>query len=94
MNIKLAVLAFLPVLLTAGSTTTTLSSSVNPAEYGHAVTLTAVVTPSTATGKVTFYDGTTVLETETLASGKAVFTTTLLNFRRPVAEGLLRGRCQ
>ncbi len=72
------IVLLVPALLSAAGTTTTLSSSVNPAEYGHAVTLTAVVTPSTATGKVTFYDGTTVLETETLASGKAVFTTTLL----------------
>ena len=72
------IILLVPALLSAAGTTTTLSSSANPAEYGHAVTLTAAVTPATATGKVTFYDGTTVLETETLVSGKAVFTTTLL----------------
>ena len=59
-------------------TTTTLTSSASPVVYGHTVTLTATVTPSTATGKVTFYDGTTVLGTTTITSGQAVFTTTLL----------------
>jgi hypothetical protein len=37
-----------------------LTSSSNPANYGQIVTLTAAET-SGATGKVTFYDGTTVL---------------------------------
>ena len=78
MNRTFPMLLLVPAVLSAAGTVTTLTSSANPAEFGHAVTLTATVAPSTATGKVTFYDGTTVLETETLASGKAVFTTTLL----------------
>ncbi len=80
MQLKLAFpfLLALPTLLRAIPTSTTLSSSANPAVFGHAVTLTAVVTPSTATGKVTFYDGVVVLETEPVVSGKAVFRTTLL----------------
>ena len=46
--------------------------------FGAYITLTAVVTPSTATGKVTFFDGTTVLGTRTLASGQASMVTNLL----------------
>ncbi len=56
----------------------TVTSSTNPSVYGHPVTLTATVSPAGATGKVTFYDGTTVLETEPLVSGQASMTTTLL----------------
>ncbi len=55
----------------------TLASAYNPSNYGHAVTLTAVVT-SGATGRVTFYDGTSVLGVSTLAAGQATFTTVLL----------------
>ena len=59
------------------STTTTLTSSVNPSAYGQAVTFTAAVTPNspgggTPTGTVTFKDGATVLATGTLnASGRS-----------------------
>jgi hypothetical protein len=49
----------------------------NPSPYGQAVTLTATVTPG-ATGKVTFYDGSTVLGTRSLNAGQATFTTVLL----------------
>ena len=45
---------------------------------GQAVTLTATVSPSAATGKVTFYDGTTVLGVGTLAGGTATLSTILL----------------
>ena len=38
----------------------TLTASPNPSSYGQAVTLTAAVTPG-ATGKVTYYDGVTIL---------------------------------
>jgi parallel beta-helix repeat protein len=65
------------------STTTTLVSSLNPSTAGQAVTFTATVTPTsgtaTPTGTVQFYDGTTLLDTETLnTSGKATFTTSSL----------------
>jgi hypothetical protein len=73
-------LLVIPALLHAGSTTITLASSANPAVLGHAVKLTAVVTPSSATGVVTFYSGTTVLETEPLVGGMATLTTILLPF--------------
>jgi hypothetical protein len=53
------------------STTTTLSSTTTTPIAGASVTLTASVSPSTATGTVTFYDGTTSLGTGTLSSGTA-----------------------
>jgi hypothetical protein len=59
-------------------TTTTLSSSSNPSTYGNSVTFTATVTPSTATGTVTFYNGSTKLGTGTLSSGKATYSTSTL----------------
>jgi len=61
------------------STSTTLSSNLNPANYGSSVTLTAQVTTSggtTPTGTVTFKNGTTTLGTVTLdSSAVAVLTT-------------------
>src|SRR5208337_4043616 len=56
----------------------TLVSSANPSQLGQAVTLTATVSPSSATGLVTFYDGTTMLGTQPLISGQAELTTGLL----------------
>ncbi len=43
------------------TTTTALAATPNPAVYGQAVTLTATVSPSTATGTVTFREGATTL---------------------------------
>jgi len=56
------------------ATRTALSVSPNPSASGQTVTLTAVVTPSTATGKVTFLDGSTTLGTANLSGGTATFT--------------------
>ena len=55
----------------------TLVSSPNPATYGQPVTLTATVT-SGATGKVTFFDGVSVLGVGTMAGTQATLTTVLL----------------
>jgi hypothetical protein len=56
-----------------------LTSSVNPANLGQPVTLTATVSPAGVTGgKVTFYDGTSMLGTRALSSGQAALTTALL----------------
>jgi hypothetical protein len=55
-----------------------LSSSPNPSVFGRPVTLTTVVAPSTATGAVTFYDGTSVLGMAKLTTGQATLTTILL----------------
>jgi len=63
-------------------TTTALSSSLNPSNYGQAVTFTAVVTSSSGAppdgDTVTFKEGTTVLGTGSLSGGSATFTTSAL----------------
>ncbi len=51
------------------TTTTVLTSSINPSQLGQSTTLKATVTPSTATGTVTFKDGTTTLGTHALGTG-------------------------
>jgi hypothetical protein len=61
-------------------TTTTLTSSANPAAVGSPVTFTATVGSAYATpgGTVTFMDGTTVLGTGNLSGGVATYTTSAL----------------
>jgi uncharacterized repeat protein (TIGR03803 family) len=65
------------------ATTTTLTSSLNPSNYGQAVTFTATVAPSsgsgTPTGTVNFFDGTTNIGNSSLnSSGVATFMTSML----------------
>ena len=69
-----------------GSTTQTVSkaapavsltSSLNPSNYGQAVTFTATV-PTGVTGTISFVDGSTVITTGTISSGNASFTTSTL----------------
>jgi hypothetical protein len=62
------------------TTTTALSSSLNPSNYGQAVTFTATVTSSgpTPTGKVEFKNGTKVMRSETMSGGVATLTTSKL----------------
>jgi hypothetical protein len=57
-----------------------LTSSLNPATVGQAITFTAKITSPTVipSGPVTFKAGTTVLGTAQLSSGKATFTTSTL----------------
>ena len=73
----LLLLAALPQLLPA-QTTVTLSTSPNPSVLGAPVVLTANVTPLNVTGRVTFYDGVTILGITPLVSGKASMLTGLL----------------
>ena len=61
-----------------GATVTTVASDRTPAAFGQTVTFTATVTPSAATGVVTFKDGATVLGTGTLLAGRATFSTAAL----------------
>ncbi|HEY3838260.1 MAG TPA: FG-GAP-like repeat-containing protein, partial [Bryobacteraceae bacterium] len=68
--------------------TVTFSSSSNPVRYGQTVTLTALISPSSATGVVSFYDGVNLLGTAELSSGQASFTTSLL----PAGSRSLRAR--
>ncbi len=61
------------------STSTTLTSSLNPSKYGESVTLKATVTPAhggTATGTVTFYQLSKVVGTGTLSGNVATLTVT------------------
>jgi len=63
------------------NTSTSLASSLNPSTFGQSVTFTATVKPSatgTATGTITFKDGTTMLGTSAISSGIAKFTTSTL----------------
>jgi LmbE family N-acetylglucosaminyl deacetylase len=57
---------------------TSLSSSADLSAYGSAVTFTAIVTPSAATGTVTFMDGATVLGTGALSGGTVTYATSTL----------------
>ena len=63
------------IILAPGSslatTTTTLTSSTNPSPFGQNFTLIGTVAPSTATGTVTFNDGSTALGTAVLSGGTA-----------------------
>ena len=75
-----ACLRRLPVSAFA-TTTTTLTSSQNPSNFGQSVTFTASVTPQfggAVTGTVTFYDGSTALKAVGLSGGVAKFTTSTL----------------
>ncbi len=56
----------------------TVTSSPNPSVYGQSVTLSATVLPATATGTITFFDGTTSLGTATLINGTATLATSAL----------------
>jgi len=63
------------------STATTLSSGVNPSVFGQTITFTATVQPpagTTATGTVTFLDGSTSLGSATLAGNSAQLTVSSL----------------
>lgn len=58
------------------ATKVTLTTNVTSVNVGANVVVTATLTPSAATGTVTFKDGATNIGTATLASGKASLTTT------------------
>jgi hypothetical protein len=57
--------------ISAATTTVALASSVNPSVSGQAVTFTATVTPSAATGTITFKDGSKAIGQAALANGTA-----------------------
>jgi uncharacterized repeat protein (TIGR03803 family) len=65
------------------TSTTAIVSSLNPSNVGQTVKFTATVTSPTTkpTGTVTFKDGSTVLGTVTLVSGKASYSTSTLSAR-------------
>ena len=64
-------------------TSTVVTSSLNPSDFGQSVTFTAAVTGVASgndvpTGKAKFFDGSTVLGTVPLVDGEATFTTSAL----------------
>jgi hypothetical protein len=65
---------FSPLLFAMPASSVALNSSSNPSAYGQAVTLTAMLTPSSATGQVSFFDGATPLGIAALSSGAATLT--------------------
>lgn len=68
-------------VVSKATTTTTLASSQNPSKLGQSVTFTVTVTPQfsgTPTGKVAFYDGTTLLKSVALSGAAAKFTISTL----------------
>jgi uncharacterized protein YjdB len=67
------------VTITQSTSALTLAASASSLQLGQSVTLTANITPSTATGSITFQDGTTVFGTGTLANGTASLTTSALS---------------
>jgi hypothetical protein len=76
-NYEIAVVPGTLTIVTA-PTTTTLTTSTASAQYGDPVTLTATVSPSGATGAVTFMQGAKVLGTGTISGGVATLTTSSL----------------
>ena len=60
-------------------TSTSLTSAPNPSVFGQPITLTATVTPDTATGVVVFYDGAASLGTATVTGGPATLTVSSLS---------------
>jgi YVTN family beta-propeller protein len=65
--------------IVANPTTTALTVNPTSSQYGDLVTLTATVTPSAATGIITFVDGSIVRGTATLSGGVATLTTTAIH---------------
>ncbi len=73
-----ATAGFFEQIIAGLSTTTAVSSSLNPAPYGQSVTYTATVTSTTSglpTGTITFSDGATVLGTQPLTSNSTTTAT-------------------
>ena len=86
-----AAAAVIAPLFAATATTTSLVSSPDPSTYGEPVLLTATVGPSAATGKVTFYDGTTVLGTAPLSGRQRTHQHNPASGRGPRTPGVLLG---
>jgi len=70
---------FLALAIAAAASTVTIQPSLNSAVLGQTVTFTATVSPSAATGAVTFFDGITILGTGLIANGQATLRTSLLS---------------
>ncbi len=69
---------FIQAVNAKATTTTAIASNQNPASLNAPVTLTATISPSSASGTVQFLDGGTLLGTANIASGSAYLTTSAL----------------
>jgi hypothetical protein len=67
------------VTVSKANSSVTATSSLNPAVSGQAVTFTAAVTPSAATGTVQFKDGAAVLGSAAVSGGAAAFAISTLS---------------
>ena len=81
-TIALAVAGFPTRLTVAGeapSVTVTLGTSSNPSNYGASLILTATVSNSSTTGRVTFFDGVAIVGIKPVSAGVASLSTPLLS---------------
>ena len=69
-----------PCFASGTATSVVVAPSATSAVFGQTVVLTASITPSTATGHVTFYDGTDILGTATITTGSAALSTSGIGF--------------
>jgi hypothetical protein len=78
-RLRFVYLLLLPAIL-AGAipTSLTLAPSQNPSAYGQPITLIASVSPDSATGKVSYYDGVHIPGISTLKGGQAILPNTIL----------------
>ena len=77
--------------VTKATSTTLLTSSINPSTFGQEVTFTATVSPPAATGTVTFEEGSTELGTASVISGKASYSTSGLSIGEHVITATYGG---
>ena len=89
-GLVLAGLIFCAAVFAQTPSSTALIASPNPSNYGQPVTLTATVT-SGATGKVTFYDGVTILGVGTLSGTQASLTTVMLQSGKRMLQAYYQG---
>ena len=73
------------------STVMSIFSSDGTSVFSQSVTFTAAVNPSTATGNVTFKDGTKTLRTGTLSGGSATFSINSLAVRSQTITAVYGG---
>ena len=78
-------------LTVLGTSSTTFSSSANPAGVAQSITFTATEVPASSTGTVQFFDGATSLGTVALTSGTATFTTSALTLGNHALQAVYGG---
>ncbi len=77
-NYLTATSSAVPQSVNKATITVTVATSLSTSSFGQAVTLTAALLPTSATGSIQFLNGTTLLGTVVISGGQAQFTTTAL----------------